>query len=186
MTERPDIPQHDPLRQFLSRQLDPQLGRTIRHFHARAQRPALARRAGAIVLTAAAAAAVFFVVRGLNGSGHDGQDEAAAPVAPGAPQDALPQEVEVAADSASVPDREGMQPAPADPRVATEGSFVLERVWGWRTLDEGLVPLSDNLSVRKFRRQWLERVAWFDSEHQARLELIIPREQVVLVPPQVQ
>lgn len=76
-------------------------------------------------------------------------------------------------------------PAPKQMRIelaaATARPVLVEQLVRWRTLDEGMVFLDERTPVRKLRRQWLARVAWFDAERGARLEMIVPREEVVFV-----
>lgn len=59
--------------------------------------------------------------------------------------------------------------------------LVLGRALTSRTFDEGTL-LVGNTPVRKIRRQWMERVEWFDSRNRARVQRIVPREEVLFVP----
>lgn len=50
-----------------------------------------------------------------------------------------------------------------------------------RTIDEGTYLVDDHLPVRRLRRQRLEQTTWYDPAHDARMEVTIPREDVMLV-----
>ncbi|HEV3024182.1 MAG TPA: hypothetical protein VGX76_17015 [Pirellulales bacterium] len=58
---------------------------------------------------------------------------------------------------------------------------LVEEVVRFRTLDEGIVVIDGRRPVRKLRRQWFQRLAWFDASTGARLERIVPREELVYV-----
>lgn len=51
----------------------------------------------------------------------------------------------------------------------------------WRTLDEGTVFLDDQTPMRRIRRQVIETYEWFDPQQQAKVEITVPREEVILV-----
>lgn len=51
----------------------------------------------------------------------------------------------------------------------------------WADLDEGMVWLDDQTPARKIRRQRLETLHWTDPHDSARIEVTIPREEIVLV-----
>jgi hypothetical protein len=57
---------------------------------------------------------------------------------------------------------------------------LVERATRSRTIDEGTVLIGQT-AVRKLRRQWWERVEWFDPAHGARLERFVPREELSFV-----
>ncbi|MEX0712372.1 MAG: hypothetical protein WD278_08475, partial [Pirellulales bacterium] len=59
--------------------------------------------------------------------------------------------------------------------------LIIERLLRSRTLDEGTVLIDGRTPARKLRRQWYERVEWYDRARGARIERIVPREQVVFV-----
>ncbi|MEX2121022.1 MAG: hypothetical protein WD847_15630 [Pirellulales bacterium] len=59
--------------------------------------------------------------------------------------------------------------------------LIIERLLRSRTLDEGTVLIDGRTPARKLRRQWYERVEWYDRARGARMERIVPREEVVFV-----
>jgi hypothetical protein len=59
--------------------------------------------------------------------------------------------------------------------------LIIERLLRSRTLDEGIVLIDGRTPARKLRRQWYERVEWYDRARGARMERIVPREEVVFV-----
>jgi hypothetical protein len=59
--------------------------------------------------------------------------------------------------------------------------LVVGRILKTRTLDEGTM-LVGRTPVRKVRRQWLERVEWFDPQNRAHVQRIVPHEEVMFVP----
>ncbi|HWB11708.1 MAG TPA: hypothetical protein VG826_20930 [Pirellulales bacterium] len=60
-------------------------------------------------------------------------------------------------------------------------ALIVGRRLKTRTLDEGTL-LVGRTPVRKVRRQWLERVEWFDPQNGARVQRIVPHEEVLFVP----
>jgi hypothetical protein len=60
-------------------------------------------------------------------------------------------------------------------------ALLLGRALKARTRFEGTL-LVGHTTVRKVRRQWLERVEWFDPQHGARIQRIVPREETLFVP----
>lgn len=59
--------------------------------------------------------------------------------------------------------------------------LLLEHQVRGRVFDEGVVDVPGAKPMRKLRRQRWERVEWYDPERHARVEMIVPREEVVLV-----
>ncbi|MGE5611258.1 MAG: hypothetical protein ACM359_18560, partial [Bacillota bacterium] len=57
----------------------------------------------------------------------------------------------------------------------------LQRAIAWQTLDDGTVMLDDDTPVRQLRQQVLKYVRWYDPQQQATVELAVPQEQVFLV-----
>lgn len=60
-------------------------------------------------------------------------------------------------------------------------ALILASALSTRTLDDGVL-LVGRTPVRKLRRQWLERVEWFDPHNGARVQRIVPHEEVLFVP----
>lgn len=72
-------------------------------------------------------------------------------------------------------------PAPSSVRSDVRQPLLLGQAFSTRTRDEGTL-LVGRTPVRKVRRQWLERVEWFDPENGARVQRIVPHEEVLFVP----
>lgn len=51
-------------------------------------------------------------------------------------------------------------------------------------IDEGIVFLEGGLTARKYRYQFIDRVVWRNPKSGARVELEVPRDEVVLIPVQ--
>lgn len=51
----------------------------------------------------------------------------------------------------------------------------------WQTIDEGIVYLDAHTPVRKLRRQRFEKVEWYDAARGARVQMIVPHEEVQFV-----
>ena len=177
------------LRKEFHRRLDGQLGRAARHFRqnleAQAHRPAVERLSLRWIATvsATAAAACLVLVVGRYAGRNDSQvprDRQTAGQTATAPQTAL--NLAVDKDTAS-----GAEPEEAVAAIDTLAlasaaqPLLVARALRTRTLDEGTLML-DGRAVRKVRRQWFERVEWFDPRYGARLQKIVPREQVVFLP----
>jgi hypothetical protein len=62
--------------------------------------------------------------------------------------------------------------------VAVDAPYV-ERAVTWQTLDEGLVPVSDNAMARQVRERTYEQVRWTDPASNVQMEITIPRERVI-------
>jgi len=180
------------IRKELHRELDGQLGRAALHFRqnleAQAHRPAVLRlrlRWIATVSAVAAAACLVLVVGRYAGRNHlpvprDRQTASPAATAP-------PATVNLAVDKDAASGTEAEEPiarADAADTLALANvaqPLLVARALRTRTLDEGTLLL-DGRAVRKIRRQWFERVEWFDPRYGARLQKIVPREQVVFLP----
>jgi len=66
---------------------------------------------------------------------------------------------------------------PAPQSVPTKyRETVYEQVW-----DEGTVFLDPTMPCRKVRRSSLERVSWRDPERGVNMEVVVPREEIVLI-----
>lgn|SRR5487761_1091746 len=82
----------------------------------------------------------------------------------------------------TISQRDGAEEAPDFASgAAARQPLVLGRALSTRTLDEGTLLVGRTL-VRKVRRQWLERVEWFDPQNGARVQRIVPHEEVLFVP----
>ncbi|HEV3004759.1 MAG TPA: hypothetical protein VGX78_09870 [Pirellulales bacterium] len=174
---------HDPLdgliADYLAARLDPQQGRASSAFRISANdgpfsRPGPLTDRRWLVVTAAVAAASLLVViwiRRQPAAADQGSVESFPLVVAGqsAPRNEAPtsEPGEVHVERVAVTAR-------AEPRL-------LEEVVRFRTLDEGIVVIDGRRPVRKLRRQWFQRVAWFDASTGARLERIVPREELVYV-----
>lgn len=51
-----------------------------------------------------------------------------------------------------------------------------------KRVDEGLVFLDNGVAARRYRYEFIDRMVWEDPEDGTRMEVAIPREEVVLVP----
>lgn len=51
-------------------------------------------------------------------------------------------------------------------------------------IDEGIVFLDGGLTARKYRYQFIDRVVWRNPKNGARVEMEVPRDEVVLIPVQ--
>ena len=51
-------------------------------------------------------------------------------------------------------------------------------------IDEGIVFLDSGLTARKYRYQFIDRVVWRNPRNGARVEMQVPRDEVVLIPVQ--
>ncbi|HEV3343779.1 MAG TPA: hypothetical protein VG125_25625 [Pirellulales bacterium] len=170
--------------------LDRQVGRAAPYFLNRcsAQREVVPmRRRRTMRLLAglaaiAAAACATFVAWEQTGSWKRPDEPLRKVVAAGPPAAA---EKRAAAEkpTAEGADATGTAPESAGEVVgaAAAGPLILGRTLKTRTLDEGTL-LVGRTAVRKVRRQWLERVEWFDSRNGARVQRIVPHEEIVFVP----
>lgn len=180
------------IRKELHRELDGQLGRATRHFRqnleAQAHRPAAVRlrlrwmaRLSAVAAAACLAiAASHYVARNKSPGPLDRQTANRTPTAP---QSTVNLAVEKDTSSSAEPE-EAVAPADTADTLALANAaqpLLVARALRTRTLDEGTLML-DGRAVRKIRRQWFERVEWFDPRYGARLQKIVPREQVVFLP----
>lgn len=181
--------------------LDPQVGRAAPYFleryAARDVRPRKhRRRRGAVVGAFAAAMAACCAAVALWRAGRDDDR----PVGIGRQQDvataigkAASRVDEIGASNSQGSGNDGravpaLSPDVSVARTAHAGGtasppplLVIGRSARGRTFDEGTL-LVGRTPMRKVRRQWLERVEWFDTQHGARLQRIVPREEIVFVP----
>ncbi|HJT31436.1 MAG TPA: hypothetical protein VJ783_05250 [Pirellulales bacterium] len=183
------------LREELHRQLDGQLGGAARHFRQRhaagIHRVAAgrSRRRWLVPLSAVAAAACLVLIVGR----HVGKETSQLPrnrqTATKIPEATMPPagDEHAASDAnqhPAVADAEAIDnvdTVAAPPAATSLSPLLVARALRSRAIDEGTLLL-DGRAVRKIRRQWLERVEWFDPQHGARLERIVPHEQVVFLP----
>lgn len=183
------------LREELRRQLNGQIGRAARHFRERRaagiHRVAAgrSRRRWLVPLSAVAAAACLVLIVGR----HVGRETSQLPqnrqTATKMPEAIMPPAGDEpvtshAIQQSEVADAEAIDhvdTVAAPPAATSSPPLLVARALRSRAIDEGTLLL-DGRAVRKIRRQWLERVEWFDPQHGARLERIVPREQVVFLP----
>lgn len=178
------------LREELHRQFDGQLGRAARHFRERHAtgihrvKTGRSHRRWIVPLSAAAAAACLVLIFGR----YLGREASQLPQnrqnATKMPETTMPPAGdEHAASHAN--QQAAVANTDADtftaPAASSSPPLLVARALRSRAIDEGTL-LIDGRAVRKIRRQWLERVEWFDPQHGARLERIVPREQVVFLP----
>ncbi|HEV7223401.1 MAG TPA: hypothetical protein VGN42_11915 [Pirellulales bacterium] len=199
MDQGGDFDPLDPvLHEYFSSELKPQRGRALARFlrdgaaipQAPLRRSARSRRwaMGAASLTAAAA--VLLLAWNLEGR-REAADES--PLAKSAPSSiAKPSSKSTAKRIASKAaplgaaskdhPPPGASTALVDAQEASgeERLLLVERATRSRTIDEGTVLIGQT-AVRKLRRQWWERVEWFDPAHGARLERFVPREELSFV-----
>lgn len=181
--------------------LEPQVGRAAPFFRERCvarQAPSLERRrlrrpalaAVAAALAAGGAAVAFWHIGRDQQRPVDGgrqHDVAAvnhhpAPRADVAAAGKLPGAIEAKRDAPSItPDGGVARPAHKSAAASAPPLLVIGRSLRGRTFVEGTL-LVGRTPMRKVRRQWLERVEWFDPQHGARLQRIVPREEIVFLP----
>lgn len=65
---------------------------------------------------------------------------------------------------------------PIAPKPRPLAQFV-----AWRTHNDGLVTV-DDVPMRRLRQQIVREVRWYDRQHNRLVNLMVPSEQVVLVP----
>jgi len=51
----------------------------------------------------------------------------------------------------------------------------------WRTIDDGVIGVEDDVPIRQLRNQVLQYVQWYDPQRKATVEMTVPREEIVLV-----
>ena len=175
------------------RQLDQQLGRAAPYFLAHCGAPIRHRKPPrlslAIAALAAACCSAFLVWRHVRPPvAEQPQTEAIASIKSVAPpivrSNHTPEnETANAERSATAPatreERTEARSMPGD--AAARQPLILGRAFRSHTVDEGTL-LVGSTPVRKLRRQWLERIEWFDPENGARVQRIVPREEVLFVP----
>lgn len=183
-----------PIREELHRQLDGQLGRAARHFRQRHEigihrvETGRSRRRWIVPLSAVAAAACLVLIFGRYLGREISQPPQNRQTATKLPEATTPPAGDKHAESdanqqAAVASADAITDAVtvAAPAATSSPPLLVARALRSRAIDEGTLLL-DGRAVRKIRRQWLERVEWFDPQHGARLERIVPREQVVFLP----
>ncbi|HET6882926.1 MAG TPA: hypothetical protein VFI31_22345 [Pirellulales bacterium] len=181
-----DLRLDERLQSELSSQLDGQLGRAAPYFLSRCSKRSRRREWHlAAGLAAVAACGIALVTwQSMPPAVPQRQKDTVVAVQPpvvktdDVPSD-TPTEVENLPGSA-LEDGAGPATPPATSDVASQ-PLVLGRALSTRTRDEGIL-LVGRTPVRKVRRQWLERVEWFDPQNGARVQRIVPHEEVLFVP----
>ena len=51
----------------------------------------------------------------------------------------------------------------------------------WRTIDDGVVGVEDDVPIRQIRNQFLQTIEWYDPDRKATVEMTVPREEIVFV-----
>ena len=51
----------------------------------------------------------------------------------------------------------------------------------WRTIDDGIIGVEDDVPIRQLRNQVLQYVEWYDPQRKATVEMTVPREQIIYV-----
>jgi len=51
----------------------------------------------------------------------------------------------------------------------------------WRTIDDGVIGVQDDVPIRQLRNQVLQYVEWYDPQRKATVEMTVPREEIVLI-----
>lgn len=182
------------LREELRRQFNGQIGRATRHFRERHAvgihrvETGRSRRRWIVPLSAVAAAACLVLIFGRYLGREISQLPQNRQTATKMPEANMPPAGDNHAESdanqqAAMASAEAIADADtvAAPAATSSPPLLVARALRSRAIDEGTLLL-DGRAVRKIRRQWLERVEWFDPQHGARLERIVPREQVVFLP----
>lgn len=73
-------------------------------------------------------------------------------------------------------------PIPKTPTVAKTDPAPVRLEQNWSTVAyEGVVVPDDRTPLRQFRRRMFERVEWIDEARGTRMEMTIPREEVILI-----
>lgn len=174
------------LREFFAGRLDAQRGKAAERLRQNGglSLPAC-RTSGTVVrrgslvgwAALAAAAAVLLMVARARFASPPRPEHVAQPIAG---QNPLQPTVVMAADDPPTLDDEPVaEPAAVQPRQ--DARLLLERTVRTRTIDEGPVAVAGRPPLRKLRRQWFEREEWFDPVRGARVERIVPHEDIVFV-----
>lgn len=174
------------LRNYLSARLDGQLGKAearfvARHFDAIEPLPAhrpTPRRGRLFAAVAATAASISVAVWcGFHVGRQPAEDRAGGEnqELPAVPREASP----------VVPNARIAADKPLPETASGEASFAEPVLVGqqlqWQTIDEGIVYLDAHTPVRKLRRQRFEKVEWYDAARGARVQMIVPHEEVQFV-----
>ena len=189
------------LRDYFARELGRQVGRAETHFrqhqvqqkHMKRQRrvrlPRLLGIAGGFSVAAAICGAIWLGPRGKQPAGiTEGTPQAVPPIRNQEPKGRSKQiathkkaRANVApatSKAAQLVIAEATTDAAISP--ASQRPLLIERSTRSRTVDEGTVLIGQT-PVRKLRRQWLERIEWFDPEHGAYIEQFVPHEEFSFV-----
>lgn len=78
------------------------------------------------------------------------------------------------------PGQRGTHSSHSPRNEAVAGPVMYTQVVGG-TIDEGTYLVNDELPVRKYRRERLEQATWYDAEMNARVQVTVPREDVMYV-----
>lgn len=146
----------DLLAGHLKGRLDPQRGRALAAFGAAVAREQRSRNRRRLFATLAAFASVAAAAAIAFYAGNR-------PAVPSKPTPQVTREV-----------------AQAEPEDDGQ-SRVVEQSLAWRTLDEGIILLTDDRPVRRMRQQVIEHVRVYDAEENTYVELTRPREDVFYV-----
>jgi hypothetical protein len=142
------------LRQHLTSELDPQLGRALAAFRAAPgpQRPShWWLHAGWISGAVAACVAVGILAYAVN------------------------QRTQRISPTAVNP------PTSAKNDRGSEDVIPVAQSVAWSTRDEGTIMLDGNQPVRQLRRNVVQQMQWYDPELNSTIELTVPQEQVMLI-----
>lgn len=185
MNEHDDDPRLDALLQeYFAGRLNGQLGRAAERFRQGTNvslpepRPSrtVIRRGSLVGWTAlAAAAAVLLIVARARFVAPPRPEHVIQPIA--GQESSEPTVAEVPDDP--VDDKPSVTPALVQTRQ--DARLLVERTVRTRTIDEGTVAVAGRPPLRKLRRQWFEREEWFDPVRGARVEQIVPHEEIVFV-----
>jgi hypothetical protein len=176
----------------LRRQLDPQLGPAAPYFYEHCAepvqgRPVKRRRrwqfAAGLVAVAAACGAVIMTRQITRRTGvREEPIPSAVAVAQSHELPAEPvEEVGPSAMDTVVQESESSSADQRSPAADAGQPFVLGRALSTRLVAEGTL-LVGRTPMRKVRRQWLERIEWFDPQNGARVQRIVPHEEIIFVP----
>ena len=89
-------------------------------------------------------------------------------------------------DGSQMVARDTEPPAPVEkaspPAIAQSEPPPMRLEQNWSTVAyEGVVVPDQGVPLRKFRRHILEHIQWIDKAHGRRMDMTIPREQVILI-----
>jgi len=73
-------------------------------------------------------------------------------------------------------------PVPETPAMAQADPAPVRLEQNWSTVAyEGVVTPDDRTPLRQFRRRMFERVEWIDEARGTRMEMTVPRDEVILI-----